>query len=639
MNENSNGSNAVDCVVGPDSPPPPSLTAGPLSSAKEDPLISKCVMSRPAGHSEKSQLSNKASAFSIAAILGDRMPTERAGRDSAGRSVAAAITVNVGTPPLPPTSSTVLSHPLATHPLSSAGSDTGNRGENTSPRSIVSPHRYENVAEKSPSAMDTSESKLGPLDICGLSNGTSRNSSPIVVEPKSPVATNLPSSNGSVEMANITCTLETKELWNKFHDLGTEMIITKSGRRMFPTLRVSFRNTDPDTRYFVLMDIVPVDSKRYRYAYHKSSWLVAGKADPPLPTRLYMHPDGPHSGLNLQKQTVSFEKLKLTNNLLDKNGHIILNSMHKYQPRIHIVKKRDNINEATSITNLDAEEFRTFVFPETVFIAVTAYQNQLITKLKIDSNPFAKGFRDSSRLSDFESEQLFYRESMEGLIQHHTYARSPLRSYGDGDYSDAESLKLRESSFSKVGEQGLDKNGAMMLPHWALWRPSLSAGSTPAAYSNIDQRLYAWYGSMYGFPATAAAAAAAGIVFPNLGLHPLQLPDNLRELRNAAAAANAYSGLTSSDNSSHFIGGSHRFHPYLVPEEVKREGASLVEGCRPWTTVIWDTFSDWGHHFNRCVGILYLDKHLLSSTWLDIFFYTYRMQRRREKDQMEKIKK
>lgn len=350
---------------------------------------------------------------------------------------------------------------------------------------------------------------------------------------------------------------------------------------MFPTLRVSFRNTDPETRYFVLMDIVPVDSKRYRYAYHKSSWLVAGKADPPLPTRLYMHPDGPHSGINLQKQTVSFEKLKLTNNLLDKNGHIILNSMHKYQPRIHIVKKRDNLNEATSITNLDAEEFRTFIFPETVFIAVTAYQNQLITKLKIDSNPFAKGFRDSSRLSDFESEQLFYRESMEGLIQHHTYARSPLRSYGDGDYNEAETLKLRESSFSKVGEQGLDKNGAMMLPHWALWRPSLSGGGTPASYSNIDQRLYAWYGSMYGFPATAAAAAAAGIVFPNLGLHPLQIPDNLRELRNAAAAANAYSGLSSSENGSHFLSGSHRFHPYLVPEEVKREGASLVEGCRP----------------------------------------------------------
>ena len=31
-------------------------------------------------------------------------------------------------------------------------------------------------------------------------------------------------------MAGIDCRLETKELWDKFHELGTEMIITKSGR-------------------------------------------------------------------------------------------------------------------------------------------------------------------------------------------------------------------------------------------------------------------------------------------------------------------------------------------------------------------------------------------------------------------------
>uniref|UniRef100_A0A8B9H284 T-box domain-containing protein n=1 Tax=Astyanax mexicanus TaxID=7994 RepID=A0A8B9H284_ASTMX len=36
-----------------------------------------------------------------------------------------------------------------------------------------------------------------------------------------------------------------------------------------------------------------------------------------------------------------------------------------------------------------------FTFPEAAFIAVTAYQNQEITKLKIDNNPFAKGFRDN----------------------------------------------------------------------------------------------------------------------------------------------------------------------------------------------------------------------------------------------------
>ena len=91
---------------------------------------------------------------------------------------------------------------------------------------------------------------------------------------------------------------------------------------MFPTVRVSFSGMDPAARYIVLMDIVPVDAKRYRYAYHRSSWLVAGKADPPVPSRLYTHPDSPLTGEQMSRQTVSFEKLKLTNNVLDVNGHV-----------------------------------------------------------------------------------------------------------------------------------------------------------------------------------------------------------------------------------------------------------------------------------------------------------------------------
>ena len=39
--------------------------------------------------------------------------------------------------------------------------------------------------------------------------------------------------------------------------------------------------------------------------------------------------------------------------------------------------------------------FRTYVFKECDFIAVTAYQNEKVTQLKIDHNPFAKGFRDT----------------------------------------------------------------------------------------------------------------------------------------------------------------------------------------------------------------------------------------------------
>ena len=99
---------------------------------------------------------------------------------------------------------------------------------------------------------------------------------------------------------------------------------------MFPTVRASFTNLRPDLKYWVLLDIVPCDNKRYRYAYHRSSWLVAGKADPPPPNRLYPHPDAPYTGEQLRKQVVSFEKVKLTNNEMDKNGQVCFLIFLKY---------------------------------------------------------------------------------------------------------------------------------------------------------------------------------------------------------------------------------------------------------------------------------------------------------------------
>jgi len=114
--------------------------------------------------------------------------------------------------------------------------------------------------------------------------------------------------------------------------------------------------------------------------------------------------------------------------------------MHRYQPRFHIVYLGDQSGSSSTSSNSkgkgskshmsttdldnfyenqsstsnkrnfsklkqqythqtqnDSSEFqnyRTFIFTETKFIAVTAYQNHRITQLKIASNPFAKGFRD-----------------------------------------------------------------------------------------------------------------------------------------------------------------------------------------------------------------------------------------------------
>ncbi|KAM9735189.1 T-box-containing protein TBX6L-like [Menidia menidia] len=189
----------------------------------------------------------------------------------------------------------------------------------------------------------------------------------------------------SYQQGSIRMTLENAELWKSFHRIGTEMIITKHGRRMFPHCCISLSGLQPFTSYVIMVDMVPVDG--FKYKWKREQWEVAGKAEPQPPCRTYMHPDSPAVGGHWMKQSLSFLKMKLTNNTLDQHGHIILHSMHRYYPRFHLI-------QADSPYTVRWGSVQTFSFPETVFTAVTAYQNPKITKLKIDHNPFAKGFRE-----------------------------------------------------------------------------------------------------------------------------------------------------------------------------------------------------------------------------------------------------
>ncbi|XP_054899136.1 T-box transcription factor TBX21 [Poeciliopsis prolifica] len=182
-------------------------------------------------------------------------------------------------------------------------------------------------------------------------------------------------------------------LWAKFHKFQTEMIITKQGRRMFPFLSFNISVLDPSAHYNVYVDVVLADQHHWRYQGGK--WVQCGKAEGNMPgNRIYMHPDSPNSGAHWMRQEVSFSKLKLTNNKGSTNNvaqMIVLQSLHKYQPRLHIVEVKEDGSEDPFLSS----KAQTFVFPETQFIAVTAYQNADITQLKIDHNPFAKGFRDN----------------------------------------------------------------------------------------------------------------------------------------------------------------------------------------------------------------------------------------------------
>ncbi|KAM6898240.1 T-box transcription factor TBX6 [Lycodopsis pacificus] len=178
--------------------------------------------------------------------------------------------------------------------------------------------------------------------------------------------------------------LENASLWKQFSSVGTEMIITKKGRRMFPGLRLKLSGLNPSLRYILLLDIIPLDNSRYRF--QGGDWQAVGGAEAKLPDRVFIHPDSPATGAHWQSRNISFHYAKLTNNTLDSQGHIILHSLHRYQPRVHVIEARDVLRWGGGQ--------HSFVFPETQFLTVTAYQNNKITELKINSNPFAKGFRD-----------------------------------------------------------------------------------------------------------------------------------------------------------------------------------------------------------------------------------------------------
>ncbi|XP_021174356.2 T-box transcription factor TBX22 isoform X2 [Fundulus heteroclitus] len=287
--------------------------------------------------------------------------------------------------------------------------------------------------------------------------------------------------------------LQGSELWKRFYEIGTEMIITKAGR-MFPSVRVKVRNLDPCQQYYVAMDVVPVDSKRYRYVYHSSQWMVAGNTDHScISPRLYVHPDSPCTGETWMRQVISFDRVKLTNNEMDDKGHIILQSMHKYKPRVHIIR-HDPRMDLSQIQSLPAEGVHSFSFPETEFTTVTAYQNQQITKLKIDRNPFAKGFRDPGR----------NRGVLDGLLESYPW-RGPL------------SLDFKPFSIQLQGSSLSPSSGVKsFLP--------LSSSSPLLPLSCPDTALHALTLPIFGKTSTSSPSVSPlpGRAFSSLGVDGLR---------------------------------------------------------------------------------------------------------------------
>ncbi|UJR14261.1 hypothetical protein I4U23_001252 [Adineta vaga] len=179
---------------------------------------------------------------------------------------------------------------------------------------------------------------------------------------------------------NIQVTLQNRDLWSQFHELINEMIVTKAGRRMFPIISTSIRGLDPEKMYTVELSFDQIDSHRWRFV--SCQWQPGMKPEPVINRPAYQHPDSPNYGRTWMRDAISFPKVKLTNKI--ENTGVLLNSLHKYRPRISIIDV------------LSKEKIYETSFDITEFIAVTAYQNEDVKSLKIRYNPFAKAFLETS---------------------------------------------------------------------------------------------------------------------------------------------------------------------------------------------------------------------------------------------------
>ncbi|CAI5445358.1 unnamed protein product [Caenorhabditis angaria] len=189
-------------------------------------------------------------------------------------------------------------------------------------------------------------------------------------------------------------------LWKRFAAHTTEMVVTKTGRKMFPKLEYHIEGLETDKMYALVLEIRQVDD--YRYKFSNGGWVTAGRCEGKIEEKKIWHADGVMTGKQWMSTAVNFDRLKITNNSKDTcASHVFLHSMHKYIPVLSIFESPSN--SPFLMPQQTSKPIAVVKIDYTDFIAVTAYQNQTVTSLKIAHNPFAKGFREGTSTPTQES--------------------------------------------------------------------------------------------------------------------------------------------------------------------------------------------------------------------------------------------
>ncbi|KAK6623204.1 hypothetical protein RUM43_009056 [Polyplax serrata] len=196
-----------------------------------------------------------------------------------------------------------------------------------------------------------------------------------------------------------------------------------------------------------------------------------------------------------------------------------------------------------------------------------------ITKLKIDSNPFAKGFRDSSRLTEFE------RETMESMLAEQHYLRSPIRTFSELDthnnnltLEEKALLAARSQLFLRAAAAAAGPYGSLMGPIWGSPGPGVPPVGIPpgmiwSQWACLGPSLLAAQ-HQHAHHLAAAAAATANTASTSSTSPTLSLPRPMYP-------------VPSSSNLS-----QHRYSPYRPPgSNVLRRSSpvSSPESCQDVT--------------------------------------------------------
>ncbi|XP_022706172.1 T-box-containing protein TBXT-like isoform X2 [Varroa jacobsoni] len=175
--------------------------------------------------------------------------------------------------------------------------------------------------------------------------------------------------------------------------------------RMFPVIRVQLSGLEPSARYSIRLELTQIG--RNRYKFHGTEWVTSGKGEAASSQCGFHHQDSPNTGAFWMKGPVAFNKAKLTNKPTADPRYIVLNSLHVYEPRVVITREDVESFSDTPLSHhvvcspstaaVPSVHLGEWSFPlrETQFVAVTAYQNERVTQLKVRHNPFAKAFLDS----------------------------------------------------------------------------------------------------------------------------------------------------------------------------------------------------------------------------------------------------